>query len=173
MISTNPRPCRRFSRVSGLEWTHLRPGMFAANLLDWADAIRTEGVVRAPYNEARQAPVHERDIAAVAATALLSDGHTGRVHTLSGPETLSKSEQVNQIGQGIGRSVRFEELTAEQWREHMAGHLPPFVIDFMLGLWAQTVRRPEPVLPTIPEVLGRPARTVAEWAHDHAADFRC
>lgn len=115
--------------------------------------------------------MHERDIAAVAAAALVSDDHIGQVHRLSGPEALSKAEQVAQIGQGIGRSVRFEELTPEQWRKHVAEHMPPFVIDFLLGLWAQTVQQPEPVLRTIPEVLGRPARTVAEWARDHAADF--
>lgn len=54
--------------------------MFAANLLDWAEPIRTDGVVREPYADARQAPVHEADIAAVAAAALLSDEHVAAIH---------------------------------------------------------------------------------------------
>jgi uncharacterized protein YbjT (DUF2867 family) len=157
---------------SGLEWTHVRPGMFAANLLDWSDAIRAEGVAKAPYGAARQSPVHELDIAAVAATALLADGHDGKIYTLSGPEALTKTEQVAAIGQAIGRDIRFEELTPEQWRQHVKEEMPPFVIDWLLGLWAQTVDNPEPVLPTVQEVLGRPARTVAEWAADHAESFR-
>lgn len=50
--------------------------------------------------------------------------------------------------------------------------MPLFVVDWLLGHWAQTVDNPEPVLPTVQEVLGRPARTVAEWAAGHAEDFR-
>ncbi len=165
------RAAERAVEDSGLEWTHVRPGMFAGNLVDWADAIRAEGVVKAPYGAARQSPVHELDIAAVAATALLSDGHHGKIYTLSGPEALTKAEQVAAISKAIGRDIRFEELTPEQWREHVK-EMPPFVIDWLLGLWAQTVDHPESVLPTVQDVLGRPARTVTEWAADHAEDFR-
>ncbi|HEU5471267.1 MAG TPA: NAD(P)H-binding protein [Actinophytocola sp.] len=165
------RAAERAVADSGLEWTHLRPGMFAGNLLDWADAIRAEGVVKAPHGAARQSPVHELDIAAVAATALSSDGHGG-IHTLSGPESLTKQEQVAAIGTAIGRDVRFEELTPDEWRESVEDALPTYVIDWLLGLWAQAVDNPEPVLPTVPDILGRPARTVAEWAADHAEDFR-
>lgn len=165
------RAAERAVEDSGLEWTHVRPGMFAGNLLDWAEMIRAGGVVKAPYDAARQAPVHEVDIAAVAATALVSDGHHGKIYTLSGPEALTKAEQVAAIGAGIGRDIRFEELTPEQWREHVGEELPGFVIDWLLGLWANTVDNPEPVLPTVQQVIGRPARTVTEWAADHAQDF--
>ena len=58
------RVAERAVEDSGMEWTHVRPGMFAGNLLGWADAIRTEGVVKAPYNAARQSPVHELDVSA-------------------------------------------------------------------------------------------------------------
>lgn len=166
------RAAERAVEGSGLEWTHVRPGMFMANLLDWADAIRGEGVVKAPYAAARQAPVHELDIAAVAATALLSAGHAKEIYTLSGPESLTKAEQVVAIGQAIGRDIRFEELSPEQWREQVQAEIPPFVADWLLGLWARTTDNPEPVLTTVREILGRPARTLTEWAADHAADFR-
>lgn len=156
---------------SGLAWTHVRPGMFASNLLDWADAIRTEGVVRAPYDAARQAPVHEVDVAEVAATALLDDAHHGKIYTLSGPESLTKSEQIAEISRGIGRLLRFEELTPDQWREHVKNEMPEYVTDWLIGYWARTVDNPEPVLPDVQEVLGRPARRLAEWAADHAQDF--
>ncbi|MGH3916871.1 MAG: NAD(P)H-binding protein [Pseudonocardiaceae bacterium] len=166
------RAAERAVEDSGLEWTHVRPGMFAGNLVDWADAIRADGVVRAPYGAARQAPVHERDIAAVAATALLADGHHGKIYPLSGPEALTKTEQVAAIGKAIGRAVRFEELTPEQWREQVKDEIPPFLVDWLLGIWARAVDKPDPVWPTVQEVLGRPARTVAEWAADHTEDFR-
>ncbi|MGC5033501.1 NAD(P)H-binding protein [Micromonospora sp. DT229] len=157
---------------SGLAWTHLRPGMFASNLLDWSDAIRTEGVVRAPYDAARQAPVHEADVAEIAAAALLGQGQQGNIYTLSGPESLTKSEQVAEIGRGIGRPLRFEEVSPDQWREQVKDEMPEYVVEWFLGYWATTVDNPEPVLPDVEKVLGRPARTLVEWAADHAAAFR-
>jgi uncharacterized protein YbjT (DUF2867 family) len=45
--------------ASGLEWTFLRCGGFAANTLAWAPMIRAEGVVRAPYLD-RPAPLPGR-----------------------------------------------------------------------------------------------------------------
>lgn len=149
---------------SGLEWTHVRPGMFAANLLDWADQIKTTGVVREPYANACQTPIHEQDIAAVAATALLFDGHNGQMYTLSGPESLTKPEQLEAIGTAIGQSLRFEEIQPQQWA-HVAA-------DWLCETWRQAAETPEPVLSTVEDVLGRPASTVQEWAHDHVADFR-
>ena len=50
---------------SGVRWTFLRPGMFAANALSWwAPQIRVGNVVRWPLCAAAPtAPIHERDVA--------------------------------------------------------------------------------------------------------------
>jgi uncharacterized protein YbjT (DUF2867 family) len=153
---------------SGLEWTHVRPGMFMANLKDWADGIRA-GVVREPYAQAAQAPVHEVDIAAVATEALVEDGHSGRIYTLTGPQLLSKVKQARAIGEAIGKAVRFEEVSPDRWREQVKDQIPGFVTEFLLQIWANA---DESVLPTIEDVLGRPAKTLTDWASDHQEDFR-
>jgi NAD(P)H-binding len=90
LVVRNPRRCRRTTQLvarvhveierlienSGLEWTFLRPGAFSTNSLWWwAPQIRSGEVVRWPYGEAVSAPIHERDIAAVAVRALTEDGH--------------------------------------------------------------------------------------------------
>ncbi|MCE7002942.1 NAD(P)H-binding protein [Kibdelosporangium philippinense] len=155
---------------SGLEWTHIRPGMFAANLLDWAEGIKTEGVVKEPYANARQTPVHEQDIAAVAATSLLFNGHNGQTYALTGPESLTKKEQAESIGHAVGLKVSFDELTPDEWRT--TSGIPDFVADWLLDIWQQATVTPEPVLPTVEDVLGRPAKTVCQWAADHVGDFR-
>ena len=64
----------RLIETSGLQWTFLRPGMFAANALSWwAPQIRVGDVVRWPHLAAPTAPIDERDIAAVAVRALCED----------------------------------------------------------------------------------------------------
>ena len=45
------------------------------------------------------------------------------------------------------------------------------VIKMLLDYWSDTVREPDTVLSTVEDVTGRPARTLAQWASDHAADF--
>src|SRR5262249_42719379 len=96
---------------TGLQWTFLLPGMFAANARTWwAPQIRCGYVVRWPYAAAPTAPIHERDIAAVAVRALREPGHEGAEYVLTGPESLSQRAQVNTIGEVIGRSLRYEEI---------------------------------------------------------------
>ncbi|MFD1536250.1 SDR family oxidoreductase, partial [Nonomuraea guangzhouensis] len=51
-VREHERQAERLIERSGLEWTILRPHAFAANTLRWAEQIRAEGVVRAPYGQA-------------------------------------------------------------------------------------------------------------------------
>jgi len=84
--------------------------MFAANALRWwAPQIRAGNVVRWPYADAPTVPIDERDIAAVAVRMLCEEGHGGEDYVLTGPQSLSQSEQVRIIGEALGRSLRFEE----------------------------------------------------------------
>lgn len=125
------------------------------------------------YPDARGAPAHEADVAAVAVAALLEDGHAGRAYGVSGPELLTQREQVRAIGQGIGREIECVEVSREQARKDLVGQgVPGFAADHMLGFLARWMDRPPRVHPTVTEVTGRPARGLAEWATDHAPDFR-
>jgi len=61
---------------SGVPWTFLRPGPFALNARNWwVSQIAKGNVVRWFHADAETAPVHERDIAAVAVRALRDRGH--------------------------------------------------------------------------------------------------
>ena len=160
-------------RAAGLPWTHLQPGEFMANTLDWAHQIRDQEVVRAPFGGWLSAMIHEDDIAAVAQAALTSGGHDGDTYILTCEEELTRVEVVRLIGAAIGRDIRFEELTPEQARSYWTSEegYPDEVVDWFLELGSG----PGPVsaaTKTIREVTGRPARTFAEWAEEHADDFR-
>jgi uncharacterized protein YbjT (DUF2867 family) len=157
---------------SGIGWTFLRCAGFAANTLMWAPQIRTEGVVHWPYGAAARSLIHERDIAAVAARALNGDAHRGTKHVLTGPQSLTQIEELNAIGEAIGRPLRWDEIAPETARAQMLTQLPPELVDGILDAHAGFVARPEPVTTTVQDVTGEPARTFREWAADHAEDFR-
>ncbi|AKU95126.1 Oxidoreductase [Labilithrix luteola] len=163
----------RLIAASGLEWTFLRPTGFATNTLGWAPMIRAESVVRWPFGKATRSLIHERDIAAVAARALTSDGHVGQRYVLTGPRALTQIEQAQVIGEAIGRSVRYEDLFPDEARRVLlaAWGNPDFVEAAIEG-WGQMVSQPEAVTSTVEQITGIPARTFHEWAVEHAADFR-
>jgi uncharacterized protein YbjT (DUF2867 family) len=178
-------PVEQAVEASGLEWTHVRPGDFASNTLRlWGPMIRKSRVVRYAQPEAPSLAIHEADIAAVAVTALLTDGHTGRWYDLTGPALLTRREQVAAIGAALGEEVRFEEVSAAEAKEILRtqGGWAAENADFLLGFADYSANGPSfddvdwsaalVPLPTVAEVLGRPAKTYTEWARDNAEAFR-
>ncbi len=146
--------------------------MFASNTrFWWADAIRAGDAVRWPYGDVETAPVDERDVAAVAARALYEDGHAGGDYVLTGPESLSQAGQVRIIGEVIGRAIRFEELSPDEFRREMS-LWPASIVDMLLAAWGAAVGRPAFVTSTVAEVTGSPARSFRQWVGDHADAFR-
>ncbi|GAB3164700.1 NAD(P)H-binding protein [Microbispora hainanensis] len=160
----------RLIKASGLEWSILRAGTIASNALGWAGQIRQDGVVRGP-GIAPTAVVHQADVAAVAARVLTGDGHVGATHVLTGPQVVSRADQVRLIGEAIGRPLRFEEVSVEAARERMlADGRPPALVEALLA----STRRPRSdlVTSTVEQITGSPARTFRQWAADHADAFR-
>ena len=157
---------------SGIASTIIRPGMFASNTrLWWGDAIRAGNVVRWPYGAAETAPVDERDVGAVAARALYEDAHAGGDYVLTGPESLSQAEQVRIIGEALGRAIRFQELSPDEFRREMS-LWPASIVDMLLAAWGATIGHPAFVTSTVADVTGSPARTFRQWAGDHVNGFR-
>ncbi|WP_214410617.1 NAD(P)H-binding protein [Sphaerisporangium fuscum] len=158
---------------SGIGWTFVRPGMFATNTRWWWTAsIRSENVVRVPYPEAQTSPIHEKDMAAVAVAALTRPGHAGRAYTVYGPQSLTLREQVRHIGDAVGREITFEVISPEEARVELGRTMPPIGVETILRAWAAGDGRPAPTSTVVEEITGRPAHTFAQWAADHADDFR-
>jgi uncharacterized protein YbjT (DUF2867 family) len=153
----------RLVEASGVGWTFLRAGGFAANTLGWADQIRAGEEVRIPYPAAGRSLIHERDIADVAAEVLMDGAPPRQAFSLTGPEILTQAEQVRTIGEVIGRPLRVAELPPEAARREYP--------ESALAYWATLVDAPERVTGDVARVTGRSARRFAEWAHDHAGDF--
>lgn len=156
---------------SGLAFTILRSGTFANNLRQWAYTIKMQGMVFGPYPESAQALIHEADIADVAVAALTSPGHAGAIYPLTGPEALTQLEQLKIIGTAIGKELTYQKITPDQFRQSMLQFVPEEIVKMLLDYWSDTEKTPDIVKNTVEEVTKKPARTLAQWASDHAADF--
>jgi uncharacterized protein YbjT (DUF2867 family) len=173
LLKTMFEQIEQLIEASGVQWTFLRPGMFAANSMSWwAPQIRAGGVVRWPYLATPTAPIDERDIAAVAVRALCEDRHAGAEYVLTGPHSLSQFEQVSIIGSVIGRSMRIEEISPDEARRELLRIGPLPAVNMLLTAWAAAMGQPAHVTSTVEEVTATPANTFVQWAADNAAAFR-
>jgi uncharacterized protein YbjT (DUF2867 family) len=179
-VTTMHARIEREIEATGVRWTFLRPGAFAANARTWwAPQIRAGDVVRWPCPDAVTSPIHESDIAAVAVRALWEDGHAGAKYLLTGPQSLTQRDQVHTIGDAIGRPLRFDEIPPETARSEMAIMMSPSIADMLIDAWqnveyagSSAVGKPAPVTSTVAEITGVPARSFHRWAVDHAVDFQ-
>lgn len=166
-------PMETAVRASDFAWTVVMPVEFMANALEWAPGIRSEGVVREPFVNRLSAMVHETDIGAVAAAALTEDGHGGQEYLITGPQALTVGDKTAVIAAARGADVELVELTEEQALEAWRGQgMPEDVIAFLIDVYRDTPPEGRTVLDTVEKVTGRPARTFAQWAKEHADHFR-
>lgn len=156
----------------GLARTFVRPGYFATNTLRWR-SIRTERVLRTAFPDATSSPVHERDIADVAVRALLDDTHRQDAHAVLGAGPVTQREQVAAIAEALGEPVRVDEVDVDTYRAELLAELPVPLVERLLQSRGSVPSLPADLATdAVPEMLGRPALTFAEWARDHATDFR-
>ncbi|WP_369372513.1 NAD(P)H-binding protein [Promicromonospora sp. Populi] len=174
--TTDWQPIAQAVEASGLAWTHLYAGEFVENTTVWADQVRTTGEVREPYPEAANAPVAMDDIARVAAAVLLGNGplgdnHEGRVHTVTGPETMTRAERARRLGQVLGREVVFKQVSLDEATAVLEPAMGEYAGWYLEG-FAWMVESPQVATTTVMDVTGAPATTFEQWAAANADAFR-
>lgn len=161
-------------RESEIGWTMLRPPSFMTNLLMTAPAIAATGKLFAAVGDARIALVDPRDVAAVAAEALIEDGHEGVAYVPTGPDALTYGEIARALSEVTGRTIEYVAIPDEAARAGMleAG-LPDYLVDFLVMLAAEVrAGAGSQVSDTVRAVTGRDPRAFAEFAREHASAFR-
>ncbi|MFC6010860.1 NAD(P)H-binding protein [Nocardia lasii] len=158
--------------ASGLAWTHLWPADFMENSLTWAQQIAATGTVREPHPETATAPIAMVDIAAVAASALLTDEHRARAYPLAGPQVLTRADLVDHLAVALRRDLRFVRSTRAETiaalQPAMGANTTWYVDNVLLDYTPPADSLP---VTSVGDITGRPATTFARWAHDNAGRF--
>ncbi|WP_029138427.1 SDR family oxidoreductase [Nakamurella lactea] len=158
----------------GLPWVAVRAGSFATNAIGMFGAqVRAGDVVRAPYADFAEAPIHEADLAAVITRALLDESLDGRRIPVTGPQSVTHQEMVAIIGRVIGRPLRFEQVPPElAVRGMVANGLTAAFVRALMDRYERGAGRPAAVSDQVALILGRPALGFDRWVADHAGAFR-
>src|SRR6266403_4460939 len=159
-------------RESGLAFTFLRPNSFMQNFITYFSP--RNGAIYLPWGNGTASFVDTRDIASVVAKALTSDGHGGRIYTLTGPATLGIDEVALILSEVTGREFKYVDVPEAAARDGMlqAG-VPPWQIELVMELHAVNKQnRWSAVTSDVEKATGTPPTDFAQFARDHADKFR-
>jgi uncharacterized protein YbjT (DUF2867 family) len=118
--------------------------------------------------------VDARDVAAVAARVLSSEGHEGRAYTLTGPEALGYRAVALAYASVLGRPVQWREITFDEARRGMAAS---GLTDELASGYCEIMQRyrrggaTRRVSLDVERVTGRSARTFRDLVGEHRAAF--
>ncbi|TYK44956.1 SDR family oxidoreductase [Actinomadura decatromicini] len=161
-----------FAANSDVRVVPIRPLVLATNALGWAHQIRAAGSVALYRPDALTAPIHERDVAAVACAALTGAPEPVVSGLLTGPARISQRGQVAAIGRAVGRRIRVKELSREAAMRRFSRFFRGWEAEAVLRFLDDAAAGNSPATSTVAEILGRPAIGFDAWALDHADDFR-
>lgn len=177
---TGPDACRQhydteqYLASSGVPWAVVRPNGFMQTLVaGMAATVCERGVVVNPLGTAGIALVDCVDVGAAAAAVLSDPANDGRHHVLTGPSAPTYAQMAEDIERLTGRTVAVLDVTPEQagaaarakgLSEWEAGHLAEMLDLFRTGA-------AEAISDDLPRLLGRPARSVAEFVADNRQLF--
>jgi len=182
-LASDPQSPVRFLRYHGaveaalrnstVGWTFVRPNLILQAYIPFAPMI-AQGALQAPIGDAAVSVVDARDIAAVAAAALTEDGHVGKTYTVTGPAAVTHAEIATELGDAVGRTVRFESIPPEAFLAALTGAgMPEWQAEGLLEDYAHYVRgEASAVSPDVAQVTGTSPRSLRDFAHDYSDAFQ-
>jgi uncharacterized protein YbjT (DUF2867 family) len=122
---------------SQLPYTILQPCAYMQNVLAGWQSIVDRGVYAVPYSvESRMSMVDLGDVAKAAAVVLTEPGHLGATYELAGPEALTQIQVAEILGKCLGRLVRAERLSIEEWtRQAQASGMGRYQIETLVKMF--------------------------------------
>jgi uncharacterized protein YbjT (DUF2867 family) len=166
------RAVEKHIEASGIPWTFLRPNNFMQNLFTFS-AVSPDGAIYLPWGDAAVSFIDARDIAAVAATALLAEGHAGKAYTLTGPASLTLGRIAAVLSDVSRRAIRYVDAPEAATRGALLGlHWPTWLIDGMMELHAlDKAGKAAVVTGDVERITGRAPIAIEQFARDYKDRF--
>lgn len=126
----------------GFDYTILRPSFFAQNFKNYDyENITEREIIFSVAGTGKVGFVDVHDIANVAATALLNDGHSKKTYELTGPETHSFTDVATLLSDVLGKEITYPNPSAAQFRDVLAqAGAPAFIADYLIEVYSAIVK---------------------------------
>ncbi len=159
-------PAERAVRESGLDWVILECAFFNQNFNEGVLAP-VDDTIYFPAGKTAEPFLDCDDIADSVVEALTNDAHLGRTYELTGPRLLTFEEVAAEISRASGRTIRFQDVSFEQYAEMLTPHMPPPVVKFFVELFRYLMDGHNAhVTDGVQQLLGRPAKDFREYAKE-------
>ena len=159
-------------QAGGVPWTIVRASWFNQN---FSEGFLVDGVlageIALPAGVVPEPFIDADDIADVVTAALTDRRHANKLYEVTGPRALTFAEAVAEISGAAGRSVRYTQVSPQDFAAGMrqAG-VPDDVIALLDELFTVVLDgRNSRVMHGVEEALGRPARDFSDYARAAAA----
>ncbi|MFB9311022.1 uncharacterized protein YbjT (DUF2867 family) [Agromyces hippuratus] len=165
------RRCEDILLASSVPAAIVRASWFAQNFTEGmlGDAATT-GVLALPAGNVREPFIDVDDVAAVAVEALTGTGHEGRVHEVTGPESLTFAEVAAILSETTGREIVYVPMEFDEFHAAVAAEEGESVANLLTELCRETFDGRN-VLPTggVAAALGRRPRDLRSVLTNAAA----
>jgi len=165
--------CEQVVIHSGLDYTIVRASWFNQNFSEsfLLEPI-LEGFVALPQADVKVPYVDTDDIADVVVTALLKEGHNGKIYQLTGPRSLTFKDVIKEISNVTGRDIAFTPIALPAYVNVMKQQGVPVDFVWLIEyLFSEVLGNPNnsEITNDIEVVLGRKPKDFSEYVHDTAA----
>lgn len=110
-------------RDSGIAYAAVRPAYFNTNIFMYLSSIQ-RGEIDLFCPTARLDYIAPEDIGAVCAGILTSPPQGHALVYLCGPTIHTQAEAMNIIGKALGKQIKVNEVSEQQWKDGMKGVMP-------------------------------------------------
>lgn len=165
----------QYIQQAGVAYTFLRPNLFMQNLGNQdAAQIKQRHAITNSVGDGMVSFIDTRDIAAVAAAALLDDQHAGQTYVLTGPEALSYATVAGKLTRLLGIPVQYVPLSDDAYRAVLLSvGLPAGRADSLAALYRfYRAGNAATVTDVVERITGQPARTLDQYLADHQTLFQ-
>jgi uncharacterized protein YbjT (DUF2867 family) len=159
---------------SGIAWTHLQPAYNMQNFLMFAPTIQSQAAFYAPMKDAALSMVDARDVAAVAAAALVDKArHAGQTYVITGPSALTFADAAEQLSAALGRQVRYIDIMPNDARKALLQRgVPDWYVEDLLGFYDfYSTGAGAVVSDAVRRIGGQPGRSFHQFVQDYRAAF--
>jgi NAD(P)H dehydrogenase (quinone) len=163
----------RFAASTGVPYSTIRPAIFSLSLLAAAREVRASRTWTGLAGTGRMALIDHRDAAEAGLRVLTDPALWGAHHDVTGPVPMSWPEALELLSAELGERVTFRVATEPQLLERLTGaRIPAGEAELLIAReWSILAGENDYTTGTFAQITGRPPRPVAEFLHEHRAEF--